>query len=74
MIQVNIHEAKTHLSKLLQKVLEGEEVVIAKDNQPIAKLVLFEEQKPKRRLGRARGLIRIHPDFDAPIEDLEDYM
>ncbi|WP_147094469.1 type II toxin-antitoxin system Phd/YefM family antitoxin [Nitrosococcus oceani] len=49
-IQVNIHEAKAHLPKLLQKVLEGEEIIIAKDNRPIPKLVLLEEQKSKHRL------------------------
>jgi len=74
MLQVNVHEAKTNLSKLIQKVVDGEEVVIAKGNQPIIKLVLIEKLKPKRRLGTAKGKIKISDDFDAPLEDFKEYM
>lgn len=74
MLQVNIHEAKTNLSKLIQKVIAGEEVVIAKGNQPIVKLVLIENLKPQRRLGTAKGKIKIADDFDEPLEDFKDYM
>ena len=74
MLQVNVHEAKTNLSKLIQKVVDGEEVVIAKGNQPIIKLVLIENLKPKRRLGTAKGKIKISDDFDAPLEDFKEYM
>ena len=74
MLQVNVHEAKTHLSKLIQKVVDGEEVIIARGNQPIIKLVLIEELKPKRRLGTAKGKIKISDDFDEPLEDFEEYM
>ena len=49
MLQVNIHEAKTNLSKLIQKVVDGEEVIIARGNKPIAKLVELDELKPKRK-------------------------
>ncbi|HEX9972750.1 MAG TPA: type II toxin-antitoxin system prevent-host-death family antitoxin, partial [bacterium] len=49
MLQMNVHEAKTNLSKLIQKVVDGEEVVIAKGNLPIIKLVLIENLKPQRR-------------------------
>ena len=73
MIQVNIHDAKTHLSKLLNKVKEGEEVVIAKRNKPIAKLVPIKSLKVKRKLGGAEGKIIIADDFDAPLEDFEEY-
>ncbi|MGH7885712.1 MAG: type II toxin-antitoxin system Phd/YefM family antitoxin, partial [Thermodesulfobacteriota bacterium] len=51
MSQFNIHEAKTHLSKLIEKVKNGEEVIIAKDNKPVAKLILFNDEKPARKLG-----------------------
>ena len=51
MIKVNVHEAKTHLSRLLEKVREGEQVIIAKRNKPVAELVLIEELKPERRSG-----------------------
>lgn len=74
MVQVNIHEAKTNLSKLIQKVVAGEEVVIAKGNQPIVKLVLIENLKPQRRLGTAKGKIKIADDFDEPLEDFKEYM
>ncbi len=74
MLQVNIHEAKTHLSRLIQKVIEGEEVIIAKGNKPIVKLTLLDEYKPKRKLGMAKGKVWIADDFDEPLEDFKDYM
>ncbi len=74
MYQVNIHEAKTNLSKLIQKVIDGDEVIIAKGNKPLVKLVQLETTKPKRKLGTAAGLIEIADDFDAPIEDFSEYM
>ena len=73
MIKVNIHEAKTHLSRLLEKVQKGEDVIIAKGNKPIAKLVLIEELKPERKIGSAKGKVYIADDFDAPLKDFEEY-
>ena len=68
---VNIHEAKTHLSRLLQRVAEGEEVTIARAGVPVAKLVPVETKKDVRPLGIARGQIWVADDFDAPLpEDL----
>jgi len=68
-ITVNIHEAKTHLSRLLARVAEGDEVVIARAGTPIARLVPF-SAPPRRRLpGSATGLIEILPDFDEPLPD-----
>ena len=63
----NVHEAKTHLSRLLDRVAEGEEIVIAKSGRPVAKLVRvsLEPRKP----GRLKGRIRIAPDFDEPLPD-----
>jgi len=73
--QVNIHEAKTHLSRLIQDVLNGEEVVIARDNKPMVRLVLHESALPKRRPGRLPGLIlSMSEDFDAPLDDFMEYM
>lgn len=73
MHQVNIHEAKTHLSRLIQEAINGEEVVIAKDNKPIVKLTLIENPtKPRRRLGSAKGTISWTDDFDDPLDDLFD--
>jgi len=74
MTQVNIHEAKTQLSKLIEKVKKGEEVIISKYNKPVVKLVLIEELKSKRRLNTAKGLIVMSEDFDSHLEDLEDYI
>lgn len=75
MHQVNVHEAKTHLSRLIQEALDGEEVIIARDNKPVVRLKALAEALPQRRIGGAKGLIRfMAEDFDAPLEDFSDYM
>ena len=74
MLQVNIYEAKTQLSKLIEKSRIGEEVVIAKGNKPVVRLVPVERQRPRRVLGSARGLIKIAKDFPEPLEDFKEYM
>jgi len=74
MHQVNIHEAKTHLSKLIQEVIAGEDVIIAKGNKPVAKLVALSQQKPQRQLGTAKGKIVMADDFDEPLDDFTAYM
>jgi prevent-host-death family protein len=58
-MQVTIHEAKTHLSKLIRKALSGEEIIIARGNQPLVKLVVLPELSQQRRIGGAKGLISI---------------
>jgi prevent-host-death family protein len=69
-MEVNIHEAKTHLSRLLQRVAAGEEVTIARSGVPVARLVPVEPEKTKiRPLGMDRGRIWIADDFDAPLPD-----
>jgi prevent-host-death family protein len=68
MIQVNIHEAKTQLSRLLSKVAEGEDVVIARSGEPIARIVPIEKRKGRRVLGQDAGRIWIADDFDAPVD------
>lgn len=70
---VNIHEAKTHLSKLVEEVSKGQEVVIAKAGKPMAKLTGIGSAKPIRKPGFLKGKIKIADDFDAPLpEDLLD--
>jgi prevent-host-death family protein len=64
---VNIHAAKTHLSRLVEEVGEGEEIVIAKAGRPVAKLVAVEPAHARRRPGALKGRIRIARDFDAPL-------
>lgn len=70
MAEVGVHEAKTHLSRLLRRVAAGEEIVIARGGRPVARLVPV--RRPRRRaLGRDRGLFEVPEDFDAPLpEDL----
>ena len=68
--QVNMHEAKTQLSRLAERVQQGETIVIAKAGKPVAVLVPFEEPAPPRRkLGRDAGLLDVPKDFDAPLPD-----
>ena len=69
MKSVNIHEAKTHLSRLLDAVSRGEEVTIAKAGKPIARLVPLTTSRPARIPGFLRGKIRIADDFDGPLPD-----
>ena len=64
----NVHEAKTHLSRLLEKVADGEEVVIAKAGVPVARLVPV-RPATKRELGFECGRVFIADDFDAPLPD-----
>lgn len=68
-VQVNIHEAKTNLSKLLTRVREGEEVIIAKAGKPIARLVLVGDRPARRAPGSAKGKVIISSDFDAPLPE-----
>lgn len=74
MYLVNIHEAKTNLSKLIKKVVNGEEVIIAKGNKPIVKLVQYDKKKPKRKIGSAKGRVEISKDFNTPLEDFKEYI
>ena len=64
---INIHQAKTHLSKLLEEVSKGLEIVIAKSGKPIAKLTGLIPVKPVRKPGFLKGKIRIAENFDAPL-------
>ena len=69
-MEVNIHEAKTHFSRLLQRVAAGEEVIIARAGVPVARLVAVAPKQGKvRPLGMDEGRIRIADDFDAPLPD-----
>ncbi len=74
MSTVGIHEAKTHLSRLLRRVAAGEEIVIARAGKPVARLVPV-RQRGRILLGRDEGLYEVPDDFDAPLppEVLEDF-
>ena len=64
---VNVHEAKTHLSRLLERVEAGEEIVIARAGKPVARLVPLEPGEPRRLIGRSRDKIWMSVDFDEPL-------
>ena len=68
-MEVNIHQAKTNFSRLLQRVLLGEEIIIAKAGIPIARLVPVNVTPTRRPMGLYRGQIRIADDFDDPLPD-----
>jgi len=65
---VNVHEAKTQLSRLLLKVRDGEEVVIARDGKPVARLVPYETKPKKEWIGMDRGTVWTSPDFDDEVD------
>jgi prevent-host-death family protein len=67
---VNIHEAKTHLSRLVERVEAGDEVVIARAGRPVARLVPYQRRRTPREPGLWRGRVRIADDFDASDESL----
>jgi prevent-host-death family protein len=68
---VNIHEAKTHLSRLLERVQAGEDITIATAGKPIARLVAIRDH-PKRRVpGLDKGKVIIHADFDDPLPEFD---
>jgi prevent-host-death family protein len=66
---VNTHEAKTHLSQLLDRAAKGEEIIIARAGKPIARLVAYLCQDSARTGGQWKGLVRIGEDFDEPLPD-----
>ena len=67
--KVNVHEAKTHLSRLLARVEKGEEIVISKGGKPVARLIPIDEKPAARVAGSAKGKVFITADFDAPLPE-----
>lgn len=85
MHEIDLDKAKTQMASLLQSALDGEEVIITENNQPILKIVRVEkddapiildrrEAKPRRQSGSAKGLISMTDDFDEPLKDFEEYL
>ena len=64
-MEVNIYEAKTHLSRLIERAMAGEEIRIAKAGKPLVRLTRIESEPPE--LGSARGLVKMQPDWDKPL-------
>jgi antitoxin (DNA-binding transcriptional repressor) of toxin-antitoxin stability system len=74
MTQIPLEFAERHLAELLGQASLGEELIITRDDRPIAKLVRFDDTRPLAKRGTARGIIlHIADDFDAPLEDFKEY-
>jgi len=71
---VNIAEAKARFSALVRQALAGDDVVIARDNKPLLRLVRLNDPKGRRRPGSAKGHVRMAPDFDRTPPDFDDYV
>jgi prevent-host-death family protein len=69
---VNIHAAKTHLSRLIERVEAGEEITLARAGRPVAKLVPYTVRREPRRPGIWEGRVVIAPDFDAPLPEIDE--
>ena len=69
----NIAEFKAHLSNLVNRALAGEEVIVARDNKPLLKLVPIELPAARRKPGSARGMVKVAADFDATPQDFAEY-
>lgn len=72
MSRIELKEAQEHLPELVEQAAGGEEVVITRDDRPLARLVAV-QQKRQRQFGSARGLIKIADDVEEPLEDFRDY-
>lgn len=69
---VNIHAAKTHLSRLVERVEGGEEITLARAGRPVARLVPYRPRQDPRRLGIWKDQVRIASDFDAPLPEIAE--
>lgn len=69
MVTINIHEAKTHLSRFVEQAASGEEIIIAKAGKPVAKLVPLQGMPSHRNLGMFKGQLNVPDDFDTPLSD-----
>lgn len=74
MTQIELNEAKKHLTDLIETALGGEEVVITQNAQPVLKLVRVAAPKARRKAGSAKGLSTMSDDFDAPLEEFQEYL
>ena len=73
-MQISLADASEELVRLVEAALQGQEIVILKDNQPVVKLTLLEPAQKRRQPGSAKGLVWVSDDFDAPLEDFKEYM
>ena len=71
---IDVEQAKTSLDDLLDAAIQGQEIILTRDAQPVAKLIALVHERPRPRFGSAKGRIQIAADFDAPVRDFEEYM
>lgn len=74
MYKIELNKAKSQIEALIQTALDGEEVVITRNDEPVLKLVPVSKSNIRRKAGSARGMIRMSEDFDEPLEDFREYM
>lgn len=74
MSTINLESAQNQLPDLIKEAISGKEVIIAKDGKPLVKLVPLTAQKPKPLFGSAKNLISMSEDFDAPLDDFQEYL
>ncbi|MTJ07712.1 type II toxin-antitoxin system Phd/YefM family antitoxin [Anabaena sp. UHCC 0204] len=74
MQQITLDEASQHLSDLIEAALNGDEIFIMKDNQPVVKLIPVLPVKIRPKFGSAKGMIKMSDDFDESLEELKEYM
>ncbi len=72
-ITINIEKAQEQLSRLVERVIEGEEVIITKVGEPVAKLTRWQPARKTRKFGTAKGKIKILPGFDNPVPGFEEF-
>lgn len=74
MYEVSVENTKSvQLNDLIDSVVKGEEVIFTQDDQPVAKLIAVKTKKPRPQFGSAKGLFVMADDFDAPLEDFDEY-
>lgn len=71
---VNMHEAKSSLSQLVKRAERGEDIVIARNGVPVARITRLKASKPKLPWGVLRGKIRMLDNFDEPMDEFKDYV
>ncbi len=74
MYQIELDKAKSQIEALIQTALDGQEVVITRNDEPVLKLVPVSKSTIRRKAGSAKGMIAISEDFDEPLEDFREYM
>ena len=72
-VTVNMHEAKTHLSRWVARAEAGEDIIIARAGKPVARLAQWAPARKKRRFGSAKGKVKIREDFDMPVPGFEEF-